>query len=142
MKLISTFIISLLILQAQHQTTETITLRVTVTNIKKIKGSIMVGVFNNQNGFLEKSSAIKNVSQKVTDNSLTIILNNIKKGDYSLAIYHDVNSDNKCNKNFLGIPVEPYGFSKNHKPVLSKPTFDDCKIDLNADKSITIKLID
>lgn len=141
MKILLTFIISLFILQARAQTSETSTLKITVTNIKKVKGNIMIGVFNSQNGFLEKGSSIKNVSQKVTENSVVIILNNMKKGDYALAIYQDVNSDNKCNMNFLGVPVEPYGFSQNYKPVLSKPKFNDCKVDLKSDKSITIKLI-
>jgi len=62
-------------------------------------------------------------------------------GEYAVAIFHDKNSDKICNTNFLGIPKEGYGFSKNFKPRLSSPSFNDCKIDLNSNMSITIKLI-
>lgn len=124
------------------QTVKTGTLKITVTNIKKVRGSIELGIFDNQKFFLEKNKAVKNVSEVVTDDSVTFIVNGLKKGDYAIALYQDLNSDHTCNMNFLGIPTEPYGFSRNFKPMLSKPTFNDCKISLNENKSITIKLID
>jgi uncharacterized protein (DUF2141 family) len=40
-------------------------------------------------------------------------------------VFHDENNNNKMDKNFLGIPKEGYGASKNKLPFASAPTFND-----------------
>ena len=122
--------------------TEKVDLEITVTNIKNLKGNIEIGVFNNVKSFPEKGKAYKTYSKTVTNDKVVFILKDIVKDDYAIALYHDVNADKKCNLNFMGIPVEPYGFSKNFKPRFSKPSFNDCKITVDKSSAITIKLID
>ncbi len=66
----------------------------------------------------------------------------VEPGDYAVAIYHDVNGNGKMDKNMLGIPKEPYGFSTNFKPKISAPKFTDCQITVGETaKTISIKLI-
>jgi uncharacterized protein (DUF2141 family) len=36
---------------------------------------------------------------------------NVKPGSYSIAVFHDVNGNGKLDRNFIGLPSEPYGFS-------------------------------
>lgn len=124
------------------QTTEKFDLKITVTNVKSQKGIVEIGLFNDQKSFLIKGKEYKTSSKVVTDDSVVFILTDLPKDDYAVSIYHDVNSDKECNMNFLGIPKEPYGFSQNFKPKFSKPTFDDCKIELKQNQSIVIKLLD
>lgn len=122
--------------------TETADLKIVVTNINAKQGTIELGVFNKPKTFLKKGKEYKTYSQKVTNDTVVFVLKGLKKDHYAISLYHDVNSDNECNLNFLGIPVEPYGFSRNFKPKLSKPSFNDCKIDVNQDIAIAIKLLD
>lgn len=120
---------------------ETVDLEITITNIKTLKGNIELGVYNDPKLFLEKGKAFKSFTKKVSGDSMVIIVKDLPKAEYAVAIYHDVNSDNECNLNFFGFPVEPYGFSNNFKPKLSKPSFSDCKFQVNAkNPSIQIKL--
>ena len=119
---------------------ETFDLKVTVTNVKTLKGTVEIGIFNNANNFLEKGKEYKINSKVVTNNTVEFTFKDVPKGDYAISIYHDVNADKECNMNFIGIPKEPYGFSNNFRPKFAKPTFNDCKIELSTDKSITIKL--
>ena len=119
---------------------ETFDLKVTVTNVKTLKGTVEIGIFNNANTFLEKGKEYKVNSKVVTNNTVEFTFKDVPKGDYAISIYHDVNADKECNMNFIGIPKEPYGFSNNFRPKFAKPTFNDCKIELSTDKSITIKL--
>ena len=121
---------------------EGVDLKVVVTNINTQKGSIELGIFNNSKAFLKKGKEYKFYSQEVSSDTVIFFLKDYKKDDYAISLYHDVNSDNKCNLNFFGIPVEPYGFSRNFKPKFSKPTFNDCKITVSQDKAINIALID
>ncbi len=122
--------------------TETVDLKILVTNIKTLEGSIEMGIFNNPKAFLKKGSAYKTYSQKVTNDTMIFLLNGFKKDNYAISLYHDVNSDNECNLSFWGIPVEPYGFSRNFIPKLSKPSFNDCKINADQNMPIIIGLID
>ena len=113
-----------------------------IANVKKQKGAVEIALFNDEKSFIVKGKEYKVNSKVVTNDTLVFIFTDIPKNDYAISIYHDVNADKECNLNFIGIPKEPYGFSNNFKPKFSKPTFKDCKIELNNNKSITIKLLD
>lgn len=126
------------LLNGLYPQTETVELKIIVTNINTLKGSIEVGIFNNSKTFLKKDEKNKSYFKKVTNDTIIFILPNLRKDSYAISLYHDINSDKKCNLNFIGKPIEPYGFSNNYKPRLFKPSFDDCKI--NAYKNMTIRI--
>ena len=135
------FLLLLSIICSASQQTETVDLKILVTNIHTQKGTIEVGVFNNPKSFLKKGSEYKTYSQIVNKDTMIFLLNGFEKNNYAISIYHDINSDNECNLGFLGIPIEPYGFSKNFKPKFSKPSFDNCKINAYQNMPIIIGLI-
>lgn len=120
---------------------ETHTLTVTVDNIKSMEGTIEIGLFNKSEKFLEKEQAYKGVSVEVKSSSESIVIKNLPKGTYAISLYHDKNSNGICDRNFLGIPKEPYGFSNNVKPKFSAPNFKECAFDLASDHSVTVDLI-
>ena len=118
---------------------QTYNLTVTVTNIKKLEGNIIVSIYNKTSDFPHKGE-FQSFSSVVNKFSETVIIKNLPEGEYAIATFHDDNSDGECNTNFLGFAKEGYGFSKNVKPKLSAPSFDDCKIDLSNNKTIIIEL--
>ena len=138
--ILSVFSVSL---QAQtKQQAETVDLKVVITNINTQKGSIELGVFDNSKGFLSKGHEYRTHSQKVNGNTMTIIIKDLPKGTYAVSFFQDINSDGKCNINILARPTEPYGFSNNVKLKLFKPSFESCQLNVQQDKTITIKAID
>lgn len=116
-------------------------LTIKISNIEKIKGEIKVGVFNTDTNFLKEGYAIKNYAIKVENNTAILTITDLPKGEYAVTMYHDQNSDNECNRNFIGIPKEPYGFSNNIKPKMSAPKYKDCKFSFTDNKTLNIKLI-
>lgn len=116
-------------------------LTVNISNIKILKGEIIIGVFNTDVGFLKEGVAIRNYTVKVNNAKETLVIKDLPKGEYAISLYHDENSDNECNRNFLGIPKEGYGFSNNIKPKFSAPKYEDCKFSLVKKHSLEIKLI-
>lgn len=116
-------------------------LTIKISNIEKIKGEIKVGVFNTDTNFLKEGHAIKNYSIKVENSTAVLTITDLPKGEYAITIYHDQNSDNECNRNFIGIPKEPYGFSNNVKPKMSAPKYEDCKFTFLENKTLLINLI-
>lgn len=115
-------------------------LTINITNIENIQGTLEIGLFNNNERFLEEGQAFKTISVKVQADSETVVIENLPKGNYAISMYHDKNADGKCNRNFLGIPTEPYGFSNNFRPKFSAPTFEDCQFVLTSNQSLKIEL--
>ena len=115
-------------------------LTVTIKNIKTIKGNIQVGLYNKKELFPKVGKQFKVFYIKVTSKKIKYTIKDLDHGNYALAIFHDENSDNKCNRNFLGIPSEDYGFSNNVRPFLSPPDFEDAMVKLNKNTNIEVKL--
>ncbi|MCL8007389.1 DUF2141 domain-containing protein [Gelidibacter japonicus] len=115
-------------------------LTIHVQNIKSLKGEIIIGVFNTDKDFLKDGVAIKNYTITVDKATETIVIKDLPKGEYAVSLYHDENSDKECNRNFLGIPKEGYGFSNNVKPKFSAPSYEDCKFLLLDNKVLDIVL--
>jgi len=116
-------------------------LTITIPNVKGTEGEIVIGLYNNKESFPLDDKQYKMVT---IDGNLfqgEYIIKNLPGGEYAVALYHDKNSDKICNTNFLGFQKEGYGFSKNFRPKLSAPKFEDCKFELKENLAITIKLI-
>lgn len=136
-----TYLIIFFSLLFMNTPNETHTLTVTIHNINNLEGTLEIGLFDNGERFMEEGQAYKAVSVKVENSSETFVFENLPKGDYAISLYHDVNANKTCDRNFFGIPKEPYAFSNNFKPKFSAPTFEDCQFELTADKSMKIELI-
>ena len=61
-------------------------------------------------------------------------------GEYAITLFVDFNGNKKIDKNFLGIPKEPYGFSNNVIGNMSAPTFDQAKFLISGPTTQNIKL--
>lgn len=124
-----------------NTSTETRELTIIVSNIDHIGGTLEIGLFNRGERFLESGQAYKAVSVEVKNSTESVVIKDLPMGTYAISLYHDKNSNGECDRNFFGIPKEPYAFSNNFRPKFSPPTFDDCKFELSADKSLNIELI-
>jgi uncharacterized protein (DUF2141 family) len=122
------------------------TLIVTVNNIKKA-GEIHVAVYDNAEAFEadrgEKGGAAPGISEgtieMVEPGSVTYVYE-LPPGTYAIGIFHDVNLNNKMDNNFLGIPVEQFGFSNNARALFGPPDFEDAAFVLKGSASQSIDL--
>lgn len=120
---------------------ETKDLKLTITNIQHMEGNLVIGVYNSGGRFLEAGQAFRTISVDVNNGTEVVVIENLPLGTYAVSMYHDKNSNGKCDRNFLGIPKEPYGFSNNFRPKFSAPTFNDCKFILSSDQNMEISLV-
>lgn len=49
----------------------------------------------------------------------------VPRGTFAVTMSHDENENGQVDRNFLGIPVERYGFSNNPRPFLRAPRFEE-----------------
>ena len=116
-------------------------LTVSINQIKNKSGNISIGIFNKKEGFLKEGFQLAKTKVRVADSSVSYTFKNLPKGYYAVAVFHDENSDNQCNLNFIGIPKESYGFSNNFRPKLSAPNFNQTKFFVDGNREIKINLI-
>ena len=87
-------------------------LRVTVQGAKAGQGNLRIAVFDetHRDGFPD-GKHLYGVEVPATEEQLTVTIPDVEPGAYAIAIIQDINENQKLDKNFLGIPKEPYGFS-------------------------------
>lgn len=124
------------------QQPEIVDITIVVSNVKTLEGNIELGIFNDSKSFLKKGKEHQTHSKEATNNTVIFYLKGLNKGDYAVSLFHDINSDNKCNLNILGRPKEPYGFSNNVKLKLFKPNYEDCTFTVKENMILTIELVD
>ncbi|MFN7191683.1 MAG: DUF2141 domain-containing protein, partial [Rhodospirillales bacterium] len=64
----------------------------------------------------------------------------LRPGTYAVSVSHDLNGNRKTDTNFLGIPREDWGVSNNVRPTLRAPTFDEAKIDVQAERVTIVEV--
>lgn len=81
-----------------------------------------------------KSSAPKRPSK------IALAVSRKSDGIYVIGVYIDVNLKNKLDKNFVGIPKEPYAFSNNAEGFLGSPSFENASFVIAGDTSLSIDM--
>ncbi len=117
---------------------ETFNLTVNIAGLNSNKGTLMIGVYNKKEDFLNKQ--FRGGLSKIENNTAVIVFKNLPKGEYAVSFVHDENDNKKMDTNFLGIPKEDYGCSNNATGFMGPPKYDDAKFQLLENKSIEIKI--
>lgn len=134
-------ILLLVILVSASESEKHFSLTIKVDNIKSVKGMMEIAVYKDPAKFPKVGQTHRMIRAKVESHEVSYTFEHLEEDDYAVAIFHDLNSNKVCDKNFFGIPTEAYGFSNNFKPVLSAPVFNDCDFDLTCDRTLKIHLI-
>ena len=111
-------------------------LRVIIDNLSTNDGEIEISVYTPKNKFPEENGQLKKYRFKPENLKLDVQLKDLPYGELAIALFHDENNNGKIDKNMIGIPTEPYGFSNNYKPTIKAPNFDNCKFAYNKDTDV------
>lgn len=117
-------------------------LTITVMNIKEVVGNMRVGIYKSANDFPDENDTYKNKIYKISKTgTITLNINDLPYGNYAIAVYQDKNKNGTMDKNFVGVPKEPFAFANNIKPKFSAPSYKDCEIDYsekNHEMTVTL----
>ena len=103
------------------------TLHIEVNNIRSVKGKVWIGIYDSKHNFLVKEKAIIQGVSVSKEGPLTINVSDLTYGQYAIAIFHDENDNGELDRNLLGIPSEPFAFSRVPKSKWRLPSFDEVK---------------
>lgn len=73
--------------------------------------------------------------------TVTIRFNNVRPGEYAIALLHDENEDGKANRVLGMAPREGFGFSRDAPVRMAPPEWDDAVFTVGtASQRVTIKM--
>ncbi|HXI86323.1 MAG TPA: DUF2141 domain-containing protein [Parvularculaceae bacterium] len=108
-------------------------------NIGAAGGEVRLLGYDHAEDFLTRA-ALKYDAKVNADGIAIAELRGLHAGPYAFVAYYDANGDGKLNRDVLGRPKEPYGFSNNVRPKLRKPHFDEAKVDVAPGEVIVMTL--
>ena len=130
-------------------------LRITVEGIRSTQGTVLIGLYDSPESF-ERAVEASGKDRFLIDPDRfgavalrantalksAVVFTNLEPGRYAAVAFHDENGNGKLDKNFLGSPTEPYGFSNKAQGLLGPPSFADAAVALgDGDSAIRIALI-
>ncbi|HEX8329999.1 MAG TPA: DUF2141 domain-containing protein [Hymenobacter sp.] len=122
---------------------ETQPVTVVVSSLVSTSSTVKLFFYNTREGFLKSGKWAFSKSVKPAGKSEFTLPVELPKGEWAVAITQDLNNNDKIDKNFIGIPTEPYAFSNNVRPTVAAPVFDECKFTVDGPgKVVSIVLKD
>jgi uncharacterized protein (DUF2141 family) len=113
-------------------------IELSLTNQHSSAGKIYVAIYNSEQSFgIPEKAYLTDILEAKNPFLASIVL---KSGSYAIAVYQDKNSNGKLDKNWIGVPTEPYGFSKDPLIRFGPPLFKDCQLNLQGKNSLSIRL--
>lgn len=119
--------------------TMTSVLIVEFENLQATTGEIEITIFDKKTRFLRKNKSMDKKRIRIEDGKAYIEFYDLPYGTYAIASYHDINANKKFDKTFMGLPKEPYAFSKKFNSKLRKPKFKEVAIRVDAPQK-TVKM--
>lgn len=117
-------------------------LKVDVSNIQEVSGSLYISVYQDELGFKTNSNFVKREKIVVDKNRIKINLGDLPAGEYAIKVFQDVNNNGKMDFHGM-LPNEPYGSSGtggNNKDV-APPDFSDARFTLDTAQTISVELL-
>ena len=100
---------------------------VVVSALASTQSTVKLYFYNKPSQFLKKGQYVFSRFVKPEGKHEIALPVDLPRGEWAVVITQDINNNDRLDKNFLGIPTEPYAFSNNVRPTLAPPQFDDCK---------------
>jgi len=117
--------------------TQAATVDVHVSNVAGGKGSLRVAVCDRER-FLKQCAYTASMPAREGEN--VIAVPGVPKGTWAVLVYQDENGNGELDRNFIGIPKENYGFSRDAASKFGPPGFDEAAIQVGDEASVVTKV--
>ncbi len=109
--------------------------------IEKTGGTVRLALYDDRSEFMEEDKAVLYNFKADKQGTVSGTIENLPPGNYAFAVFLDENNNKKLDKNLVGVPTEPYGFSKIPPSKWRLPTWEEIRFELgNNDRILLIKL--
>lgn len=102
--------------------------RIELTELRQQIGSVRIALFDAPDNYL--LNPVRALSVKADAKQVSAEINNLPPGRYAFALFHDLNENGELDRNWLGIPSEPFAFSNNSMGRFSEPNWEQASFEL------------
>lgn len=106
------------------------TLVIHIQDVSPKGGVVRLGLYDEARYPDDNSKPVASADVQAQSGETVITLNNVPPGTYALQTYQDINSNDKMDTSWFGFPLEPFGFSRDARPRLTKPRFAEVKFEV------------
>lgn len=115
-------------------------LTVEVSGVTPNRGQVYVALYDRADTFPISGRQRERQVLPPEAGHLSVHFRDLPPGQYAVAAFQDSNGNGVLDKNFLGIPEEPYGFSNGARASAGPPRFAQAAVTLPPNRSTTIVL--
>ena len=98
--------------------------------MRSAEGIGRIAVFDQPDAF-PRGTEIAGQEVAAAQGSVTAVFDGLPPGRYAIAFYHDEDGNGEFDTNFVGLPLEGFGFSNDAPGVFGPPAFDDAAIEVS-----------
>lgn len=113
-------------------------LSIRVENLSATGGILRLGLYDRTHYPDDNSKPVASADVKVTGNEMVINLHGIAPGNYAIETFQDLNANGEMDMTWLGFPEEPFGFSRDVRPHLRKPSFNQVAFTLAPGENMQV----
>ena len=110
------------------------TVAVRVSGVTGAKGKVSVAVCDKER-FLKQCAY--SASAPAQAGETTVVVRDVPPGNWAVLAYQDENNNGELDRNLIGMPKEPYGFSRDARSKFGPPRFEDAVIEVGDALSVT-----
>lgn len=114
-------------------------LTVVIEGLQNDNGSVRIAISGSEENYDDYANPMIGVSAAIERGVARWQFSELPFGDYAIKAFHDEDSDGDLNTNFLGIPVEDYGFSNNASGLFGPPSWEAARFRFRSD-TMTVRI--
>jgi uncharacterized protein (DUF2141 family) len=100
-----------------------------VINLRNDHGRVICTIFNSPDAFpSDDKKSLRTTSVPIVNRGAVCEFRGLPASTYAVVVYHDENSDGVFNQNWLGMPKEGFGFSRDAPARFSPPSFKSASL--------------
>lgn len=112
-------------------------IRLVVRDVRSSDGDITVDVHgDNPDSFLKKGAKLMRIREPARVGQVEVCLPVREPGVFAVVAYHDRNSNKRFDRDWVGIPEEPYGISNNPEVLFAAPTHEEASFEVGPDGAV------
>lgn len=102
--------------------------RIELSELRQKKGTVRIALFDAPDNYLLKP--VDSLTILANTDPPIAVFENLAPGRYAFALFHDLNENGELDRNWLGIPSEPFAFSNNSMGRFSEPSWEQASFEL------------
>lgn len=117
-----------------------VAITVIVTGSPARGGLVGAALYSSPKDFPDASPLVRLTRPKTTAVADTFVFLGLTAGRYAVAAQHDLNSNGVVDRNFVGMPKEPWGVSRDIRHAMRAPGFEEAAFTVSADTTIFVRV--